>query len=87
MNSTRFKRQGMRALWKLLNQRESVWNHLYRKIMKIISQAKEKLDDTLQFGSQVYSYALCDENSGCESSSGQGMEEARNDSRPVVGQS
>ena len=33
-----------------------------------------------QFSSQVYAFASSDENSGCESSSGQGMGEARNDS-------
>ena len=38
---TRFQKQSMRVLWKLTNQQESVWNHLYRKIMKITSQAKD----------------------------------------------
>ena len=33
------KKQSMRALWKLMNQRESVWNQ-YRKIMNVTSQAK-----------------------------------------------
>ena len=32
-------------------------------------------------------FAMGDENSGCERSSGQGMEEARNDSSLAVGQS
>ena len=39
------------------------------------------------FGTQVYSWATSDVNSGCKSSSGQGMEEARNDSILAVGQS
>ena len=29
-----------------------------------------QLDDTFQFGTQVYSYATSDEHSGCEGSSG-----------------
>ena len=44
-------------------------------------------DDPLQFGSQVYSYASSDENPGCKSSSGQGMEEARDNSSVAVWQS
>ena len=39
------------------------------------------------FGAQVYSNASSDQNSGCESSTGQRMEEARNDSSLAVGQS
>ena len=37
-------------------------------------------DDPLQFGSHIYSNATCDENSGCKSFRGQGMEEARDNS-------
>ena len=33
MKTTRFQKQSMRALWKFTNQ-ESVWNHLYNKVMK-----------------------------------------------------
>ena len=69
------------------NPRDNVWNHLHRKIMKITSQAKGKIDVSLQFGSQIYSYTSSDENCGCESSSRQGMEEAQNDSSLAVGQS
>ena len=39
----------------------------------------------LQFGSQVHSYAADHENPGCKGSSGQGMEEARNDSSMAAG--
>ena len=46
-----------------------------------------QFDDTLQLGSQVYSDASSDENSRCEGSSGQGMEEARNKTSLAVGQS
>ena len=59
----------------------------YRKFMKITSQAKGKFDDSLQHGSQVSSCASSDENSRCESISGQGMEETRNNSSLAVGQS
>ena len=56
-----------------MNQRESVWSHLYQKIAK----------DTIRlspynFGAQFYSDATIDANSVCEGSSGQGVEEARN---------
>ena len=30
----------MHASWRLMSPRDNVWNHLYRKFMKIISQAK-----------------------------------------------
>ena len=51
------------------------------------SHRKQRIqfDDSLAFGAQVYSYAPSDENSGCESSSGQGMEEARDKSSLAVG--
>ena len=46
-----------------------------------------QLDDTWQFGAQVFSDASSDEGSGYESSSGQGMKEVRNDPSLAVGQS
>ena len=39
-----------------------------------------------QFGAKLYSEAPSDENSGCEGSSGQGMEEARNEKSLAIGQ-
>ena len=33
----------MRAPWKLTSQQESVWNHLYRKVMNITSLAKDTI--------------------------------------------
>ena len=39
-----------------------------------------------QFGAQIYSDVPSDENSGCDGSSGQGMEEARNDKSLAIGQ-
>ena len=38
---TRFKKQSMHVSWRLMSPRDNVWNHFYRKIMKITSQAKE----------------------------------------------
>ena len=29
------------ASWRLMSPRDNVWNHIYRKIMKITSQAKD----------------------------------------------
>ena len=60
-----------------MNLRESGWNHLNQKIMKITSGERVQFDESQQFGAQVCSYASSDENSGCESSSGQRMGEAR----------
>ena len=42
-------------------------------------------DVTLQFGSQIYSYATKDENSGCNSCRGQGMEKARDNPSMATG--
>ena len=72
MKTTRFQKQSMRALWKFTNQ-ESVWNHLHKKVMKITSKAKGTLRSHSKFGTQIYSDASSDDNSGCESSSGKGM--------------
>ena len=41
---------------------------------------------SLKFGTQISSDASSDENSGCEGSSAQGMEEARNDTSLASGQ-
>ena len=49
---------------KHVSSRESVWNHVYQKVMKITSQAKEKIDDTLQCGTHIDSDASSDENYG-----------------------
>ena len=61
-----------------MNPQDNEWNILYLQNTKITLQAKVfKFDDPLQFGSEVYSFASSDENNGCESSSGQGTEKAR----------
>ena len=44
-------------------------------------------DDPLQFGSQFYSYATSDENTRCKRSSGQIMEEARDNPSMATGES
>ena len=66
-------KQNLRVFWKLMNLRECVWEIRYRIIIKTILQEKVKIHTALQFGSQVYSYASSYENSGSESSGGQGM--------------
>ena len=38
------KKQSVRALWKPMNQQETVWNRLYRKITKITSQQGIRFD-------------------------------------------
>ena len=43
MNPTRSQKQSVRALWKLVNQQESVWNQLYPKIMKTTSHANDTI--------------------------------------------
>ena len=45
-----------------------------------------QFDKSLQFGAQIYSDVASDENSGCESRSGSGMEEATNIASMAVGQ-
>ena len=51
---------------------------VYLKITKTTLQAKDTTQRITTFSTQVYSYAASHENSGCEGSTGQGMEEARN---------
>ena len=67
-----------------MSPRDNGWNHLYRKCMKITSQAKD-FDESQQFGTQNFYYASSDENSGRESSSEKGMEEARDNSSLGLG--
>ena len=57
-----------------MNPPECVWRILNLIITKTILQEKgENSLQTLQFGSQIYSYASSYENSSSKSSSGQGM--------------
>ena len=65
-----------------MNQRESVWNQ-YRKIMNVTSQAK----GIIPMAHCILAHKYATNDSGCESSSGQGMEEARNDTSLALGQS
>ena len=66
----------MHASWKLMNLCGSVWNLLNQKIVKITSRRKDTFRYVPQFVEQ-FSDASRDENSGCESSSGRRMGEAR----------
>ena len=40
VNPTRFQKQSKHVSWRRMSPRDNVWYHLYRKIMKITSQAK-----------------------------------------------
>ena len=59
-------RQNLRVFWKLMNLQDCVWEIRYRYCRK-----KKKIHYSIQFGSQVYSYASSYENSCSESSGGQ----------------
>ena len=64
------------------------WNLPSPKIMKDhIAGKRICLDVSLQFGAQVQPDATSDDNSGCESHRGQGMEKARDDPSMAIGQS
>ena len=67
-----------------MNPQGNAWNLLYFQNMKIGKGDKSMTHYNVR-GSQVYSHATIDENYGCESSSGQGMQEARNDSGLATG--
>ena len=56
-----------------MNPQECVWEIRYRIIMKTILQEKVRIHCSIIFGSQNYSCASSYENSGSESSGGQGM--------------
>ena len=68
---------------KLCMYRGGAWERLESFLLKKSWRSYRSqmiwFNDSLQLGSQVYSYASSDENTGCERCSGQGMEEARND--------
>ena len=67
-------KQDSRVLWKLMNQRDCVWeNQLPNRHEDRMAGKRSKFITALQFGSQIYSYASSYENSCSESSGGQGM--------------
>ena len=71
-----------------MNQQESARNHLYRKIMKILSQAKDRIRWLITIWcTSLFRCRKKDEIFGCESSCDKGMEEARSDSSLAVGRS
>ena len=50
--------QNLRASWKPVNPQDCVWKNLYRITMRTILQERERIfTATLQFGTQIYSYA------------------------------
>ena len=71
MHLTRFQRQNMVEKWNLMNPQGNEWKPLCQKNHKRPHYRQRKnFDDPLQFGSQIYSYATSDDNSGGKSSSG-----------------
>ena len=64
----------MVAKWNLMNPQGNEWSLLFSQNTKTHGMRRLYFDDPSQSGSQIYSYASSDENSGCEGSSGQGME-------------
>ena len=92
LHPKRFPKRFMAVKWNLMNPQGDEWNLCNPKLTKITVHAKDmfaKHEDRiackgftsmthyLQFGSQIYSYASINEDPGCRSSSGQGMEKAR----------
>ena len=69
--SNKIEKQDLRVFWKLVNPKDCVWENLYQIIMKTILQEKGQFTATLQFGSQIYSYASSHKFSSSKSSSGQ----------------
>ena len=50
--------QNLRVSWKPVNRQDCVWKNLHRIIMRTILQEKKRqFTATLQFGTQIYSYA------------------------------
>ena len=80
-----FQKQSMLEKWKLMNPRGNVWNHLYLKITKTTSQVRDTT--RCRIAIRYTSLCLCrrQKKSRCNSSSVQGMEEARNDSSMEAG--
>ena len=68
-----------------MNPRESGWISLHQKIIKITSQVKDNSISHYNLVHKISSDASSDENSRCEGSSVQGMEEARNDTSLAIG--
>ena len=73
--------------WNPTNPQGNEWNILCEKTRRSPCKQKVYFDVSLQLGTQVYSYATSDENTRCKSSSGQGMEEARDDPSLEFGKS
>ena len=74
---TKYIYKYMVSKWNLMNSQSNEWNLLFLPNMKIALQANVFTSMThYNFASQIYSYASSNEDSGCKSRSGQGMEKA-----------
>ena len=62
--------QSLRVSWKLVNPQDCVWTNLYRIITRITLQERGHITTTLQFSTQIYSYASSHEDTRCKSNSG-----------------
>ena len=58
-----------------------------KRLESCLPRQRIQFHDSSQFGTQIHSNASNDANSGCEISSGEGTQEARNNSSLAVGQS
>ena len=78
-------KRSMHVSWKRMNLLTTSGIFFDDKPRRPHCRQGKYLDDPLKFGSQVYSDAPSNENSGCKNSSGQGMAEARDNSSLTVG--
>ena len=60
----------LRVSWNPVNPQDCVWKNLYPITMRTIMQEKGQFTTTLQFGTQIYSYASSNEDTRSKSSSG-----------------
>ena len=72
MNPTRFQKQSMHVSWRLMSPRDNVWNHLYRKNIKITSQTGYNSMSHSNWVHNLIPMPQAMKNSGCKSRSGQG---------------
>ena len=60
----------LRVSWKPVNPQDCVWKNLHPITMRTIMQEKGQFTTTLQFGTQIYSYASSNGDTRSKSSSG-----------------
>ena len=86
MHLTRFQRQNMVVQWNLMNPQGSEWNPLHQEITNITTQPK--VFSSMTHYILVHKFIPMPQamkNSGCEISSGQAMEEARDNPSVAIG--